>query len=112
MSAQPAAELEPMRCPDCDEVVVGQARYEAGPVVYLTPITNPALARLVVSRMWRGDMMVRDRQTGEQVERDKLVRQHQGRPHPFVCNTPKEGGSCGRPARLFPGGTWCERCRP
>lgn len=116
MSAQPAAELEAMRCPDCDEVVIGQARYEAGPIVYLAPITNPDHARLVVSRVFRGVMLVRDRLPREQVQCEALARAHECRPHPFECNTPVGRGQdrrpCGRPARLFPGGTWCERHRP
>lgn len=112
MSAQLVTELEPARCPNCDERIWGVARHEVGPVVHLAPITNPRHADLVVTRRAGTQLLVRDRDLSENVADDELALRHRCMPHPFSCNTPVEDGPCGGPARLFPGGAWCERHRP
>jgi hypothetical protein len=113
MSAEPVAAAGPeeIRCHECDELVVGRVRSAFGPELYLAPVTNPRHCDLVVTKGGNA-WMVRDRVPGEKVADDKLRQRHVCRPHPFECNVPVGGGPCGRPARLFAGGTWCERHRP
>lgn len=111
MSAQSAPELEPHRCPDCDEVVVAPARYEVGPTVHLARLTNPNHADLVVTRRTGSVILVRDRAPGERPAESDLAVRHVCCPHPFSCPIPAGDGPCGRPARLFATGVWCERHR-
>jgi hypothetical protein len=114
MSTAPLAAAEPTRCDECDELVGARVSRAFGSPVYLAVETHPYRADLVVTKA-HGEWLVRDRVPGETVADSDLRSRHVCMPHPYACEAaagPADPSSCGRPARLFPIGTRCERHRP
>lgn len=105
---------EALRCHQCDEVVAAKVRHVFGPEVYLAAGVHPHRSDLVITKA-KDQWMVRDLVPGESVPAEKKRRRHVCMPHPFKCQAAKsqhDGAACGKPARLFAGGKFCERCRP
>jgi hypothetical protein len=97
-----------------DEEVSAKARHAFGAEVCLAAGVHPYRSDLVVTKA-NGKCLVRDLVRGEDVPAEKLRRRHVCMPHPFKCQAARsrtDGSACGGPARLFPGGKFCERHRP
>jgi hypothetical protein len=99
---------EVQRCPNCHErhvAVIQQEGAGAGLVVALPP--DPS-GEIVTWRTEDGTLLCRFREPAEFIELGQLKQEHRCMPHPHICMTP----NCGKPARLFAGGRFCEYCRP